>query len=433
MDSLASEQFESALTSQPKKIYSLYELASDRIVRARAANFAGSLVVGSMVEIDDNQPSHSLLDSIRQAAQGDSEALKLIEANVSTDVLERTIKTGFTTPKSYLEIDNQGHLYQFGQSYHSIQANSLVLNQHHAIMSQRTAAENRNGFRIEDLLRQQAFDDYSMVVFSMAEDLPDCGFFTANMSCSIQLTSKDQTGIAIESAFVAGKNKYDDQFDRTRITAIYQQLAGIDISNLTAAEVIDRPLLIANELIPNGVVDLVKLYDQTGHQTFYGLDQPEEDYLKHQQACADRAAKYQTTSSKIINQLIKRVHQLNEPVDATRLLNELSERYTVELAINDRLIDPSVFGGVSAFHIYQARQAMISGLYHEAEQALVRAITTASSSSCPTAPSEERAVGQTKEDKYGSLTFYCTQGHLNNRPRNVLIDKCQVCSVSVKC
>ncbi|HET6924690.1 MAG TPA: hypothetical protein VFH39_02590, partial [Candidatus Saccharimonadales bacterium] len=41
--------------------------------------------------------------------------------------------------------------------------------------------------------------------------------------------------------------------------------------------------------------------------------------------------------------------------------------------------------------------------------------------------------GREAEDKYGSLHFKCRYGHSNRRPRNQLLEKCQVCKVSVRC
>lgn len=41
--------------------------------------------------------------------------------------------------------------------------------------------------------------------------------------------------------------------------------------------------------------------------------------------------------------------------------------------------------------------------------------------------------GKEPEDKYGSLHFKCKYGHNNRRPRNQLIEKCQICKVSVRC
>lgn len=41
--------------------------------------------------------------------------------------------------------------------------------------------------------------------------------------------------------------------------------------------------------------------------------------------------------------------------------------------------------------------------------------------------------GGEKMDKYGSLRFKCPKGHSNTRPRGRLIEKCQVCRMSVRC
>ncbi len=41
--------------------------------------------------------------------------------------------------------------------------------------------------------------------------------------------------------------------------------------------------------------------------------------------------------------------------------------------------------------------------------------------------------GNLLDDKYGSRTFECSNGHTNTRPKDELIEKCQKCGVSVRC
>jgi hypothetical protein len=111
-------------------------------------------------------------------------------------------------------------------------------------------------------------------------------------------------------------------------------------------------------------------------------------------------------------------------------------------AFEDKSIDPRVFGPVAAAHIINARYHQEHGDIQEASQAIGRAIQTADSKSCPMARKQaEQTEGAEKnqrsldEDEFGSLTFTCTEGHWNRRPRGKLISKCKVvkCKGTVGC
>jgi hypothetical protein len=409
-------------------------------IKTKAAWLAGSLAVGEIVELDDYS-CRSLLDGINKAASGDEEAYQLVKANVASDVIERTIKAGFITSKVQMNIGCDGSLSQHGQSYLTIQANSLLQAKNHPVMRSRTESEARNAFRMEEMVRQHIFDEYSLVVFSRAEDLPECGFFVDTMSCAIQVTSKKEQALETESAFVAGKDKQGNLYDEEVVKEMYNNLAAVDIDGLSPAEIIDKPLLIPNHLIPNGVVDLVKLYDDLSGGKFFGLDKPKEDYLSYKEHCLRQENNYLDISLKITQQLIAEAGQLKTPVDATRRLNQLSERYTLTMALYDHSIDPQVFGRVAATHLVEARLAVNKGMELMASIEFNMAIKTAVSSSCPglfgdikkDSFKDQIADKNSTEDKYGSLQFYCPKGHLNVRPRDKLLANCRVCGVSVKC
>ena len=55
------------------------------------------------------------------------------------------------------------------------------------------------------------------------------------------------------------------------------------------------------------------------------------------------------------------------------------------------------------------------------------------SGSCPAVPIDKRVEGNVEEDEFGSLKFYCPNGHENERKRHKLIDRCKKCGISVKC
>ena len=419
---------------------SAQELDGEHAARMAAIRFAGEVLIGSEVHKEDTQPYHSLYDAARDAYQGKPEALEMIKTNVTTDVIERTIKAGFVSDKVRLETDGNGTLIQHGQSSRSIQANSLRRNQNHPVMLKRTEAETRNNFRIEQMNREGLFKEYNLVVFSLAENLPDCGFFTETMSCSIQVTSEDEQGLTLESAFVAGKDNHGHVFAKETVERIYKEWARVDISNMDNAQILDLPLLVPKSLMNGGVVDMVKLYDFfAGSDKFFGLDQPKQDYDLFRQQCSQRQAEYGLTVDQITADFLFQVPMLKNKQAASELLDILSEKYTVVRAVTDENIDPMVFGATAANYIYDARISLNRGDWDGANSSIRSAQATAKSSSCAVAGgadssrNQSEAAGSDGEDKYGSLSFYCPNGHKNTRERNQLLDRCKYCKISVKC
>lgn len=392
------------------------EMLTDQNTRSRAARFIGAAVLGSGdgVELCSvEQPIESLHDAIHMAAEGDEQAKALIEMNVKTDVIERTIKTGHVMSKVPLLITSEGKIVQYGQSMDSIQANSLRFAAEHPIMRARTEAETRNAFRIEELYGEGFFDDYSFVVISRAENLPEAGFFTETMSCSIQLTIKDGPGLAMESAFVAGIAN-GQQHDAGTVVRLGAAL-GADFDALTPAQIIDTPLMIRNDLIPNGVIDLVRRYDDaatmpTGAaqtRSFFGEDKPAQDYSEYLEKCRLRERTFEPRVQKITAELMAAKDLVASPLDAVNLLHDLSELHMVEQAVVDHSIDVRVFGHVSAQLIEQARSALEKGDDQAARELTTKAVATADSSSCPSSKkaseaSESESKGENEDCEFVS-------------------------------
>lgn len=426
--------------NQPE-VFVVPEMAGDQAVVEKTARFIGAVLANHTVEIQASEvekPIESLFDAIRRAAEGDKQAEKVIELNARTDVIERTIKVGHVMDPVPLFINEQGKVVQHGQSYDSIQANSLRHAAENPIMRARTEAEARNAFRTERLNREGFFDDgYSMVVFSRAEDLP--GFFTATMSVAIQVTRKQGNGLAVETAFVAGVAEPGaEQHDDLTIVSLAATF-GVDLSGKTPAEIIDTPLLIKDMT----AIDLVKRYDDCAGGTFFGENKPRQDYEQYHQTCHQREQGFAPKVAAIKAELIAEAHLIHSPVQATQHLHKISEKHMVEHAITDHSIDARVFGP-GAMHVVQARMYEEAGNHEAARQETARAKETAVTSSCPDGSSATRAEGQTTavddkelpkagEDKYGSLTFKCPKGHTNYRPYGRLIPNCQRCGVSVRC
>lgn len=364
------------------------EMLIDLPIRERAAQFIGSVALNSCqsAELSAAAPAiESLHEAIQLAAAGDRTARSLVETNVRTDVIERTTKTGHVSSPVPLTVTAEGRIVQFGQTAQSIQANSLRYAAEHPIMRERIEAETRNAFRIEELHRAGFFEDYSFVVISRAEDLPEAGFFTDTMSCALQLTAKRGDGLITESAFVAGIAAPGElQHDAATVVKLGARL-GADLSGKTPAEIIDTPLLVHSSLLPNGAIDLVKMYDEAAGGTFFGEARPAQDYLEYLKLCRRRELSFEPKVRQIVAELLAEAGSIASPVQATDRLHHLSEKHMVEQAVADTSIDPRVFGSAAASHIEIARLAAVCGDYEARDKAMQQAQATARSSSCPAA------------------------------------------------
>lgn len=385
IDILALEQaFEAGLPL----VMAVPEMAGDQLVRDRAAQFMGAIATNSIVEVSPvEKPIESLHDAIQKAARGDLTARLVVEVNARTDVIERTIKAGHVM-KVNLLADENGKIQQHGQSLRSIQANSLLFASDMWQMRERVEAETRNAFRIEELYRQGYLEEYSMVVFSRAADnmtdkeMKAAGFFTDTMSCAIQVTTAEDGGLTTESAFVAGvRYTGATRHDADAVVAVGKKL-NVNLSGKSAAGVIDTPVLVHNSLIPNGAVDVVKFFDDYVG-TFFGQEKPQEDYVEYLQKCLVREQSFKPKVDQIINELISEAPRIKSPVEATKRLHKISEKHMVEQAVQDKTIDPRVFGLEASHHIEMARWHLERGNLMDAEEAMNIAKDTAQSSSCP--------------------------------------------------
>ena len=423
------------------------ELPEDVQTREQARRFiwaatkAGEIAVEQTVEEPRYKPIESLYDALITANESnDADAHQLIYTNIKTDVIERTIKSGHVM-KVDLCVDEAGKIQQFGQSMESVQANSLRFAAGSWQMRERTEAETTNAFRIQAAYEAGELDDHSLVVFSLAADnmeideMQEAGFFTQTMSCAIQVTTAAGGKLTTESAFVAGiKAEGEKRHDLDTVVEVGRRL-GVNYEDKGAAQILSQPILIPNELLPNGAIDLVKLWDEAAGGTFFGEDRPAEDYQDYRLKCATREATYEPKILAIKQELLERTAEINNRVEATKMLAKLSGKNMVEQALSDRTIDSRVFGSIAAEHIEQARKHLERGDDDAAKIEAARAIRTETSSSCPSGGSknELNLEGKTGEDKYGSLQFKCPKGHTNTRPRNQLISNCRTCGVSVKC
>lgn len=383
----------------PALVLSVQERAEDETIRRRSARFIGAIAMGHKDEVTANYESgpggglFSLQEALKRAAAGDESARKLVEANVRSDVIERTIKAGHVM-RVKLGVNDQGKIMQHGQTMESVHANALNFSSGTWQMRERAEAETRNAFRIESLHRQGLLGEYAFVVFSRAADnmtvaeMDSAGFFTDTMSCAVQLTSAQGVSLTTESAFVAGvKSPGGERHDGQTVARLGTKL-GVDYADKAAAEVIDTPLLIHKSLLPHGAIDLVQLYDSCADGTFFGEAQPPQNYPAYLQVCRHREQRLAPKVQSIVEQLVAAADQIETPLAAVQRLHDLSEKHMVEQAITDTTINPRVFGTIAAAHIEQARLHYELGNTDLVQAAISKAQASAISSSCPSALQE---------------------------------------------
>jgi hypothetical protein len=368
------------------------EQSSDHETRLKAAAFVGDCLAGREIAVEyaeTTQPIESLYDAIQLAAEtGSEEAYSMIRTNVAADVVERTIKAGHITEVE-LHVDEAGRIQQFGQSMEMVQANSLrLMADGSPQMLERTKAEALNTFRIQEKYDQGLLHDYSFVVISRAPDdmteqeMADAGFFTDTMSFSIQATTIKDGHLKTESAFVAGAIAPGaPRHDAVAMAGLGEYL-GVDLSGMTATQLLNTPLLVRKDLMPEGVVELVAVCDDaTGG--FFGIDKPQEDYLKYRAQCREREALLQPKVDSIVAELIAEAPTIRDRVRATERLRKISGKHMVQQAMFDYEIDPRVFGDEAASHILEGRYYFEQGLIEQGLKATHNAERTEVSSSCP--------------------------------------------------
>lgn len=389
----------STIEQPPIEAIAMPTMPEDQLAQQRAKRLmraSGSLaVVGALPEKNlESGASHSLLAAIHLAAAGDADAINMIDQNVEADYIERSFKAGAITEVD-LQTSDQTGLGQHGQSLDSVNSNSLRFVGRIRQMRERLAAEARNKYRQDMAHEMGLLEDNYLVVFSCVPDdmthqeLIEEDFFVNTMTCSVQATSAQGGGVKLESAFVAGvKHPKAERHDLRAVRYMAKKL-GIDFDDKSTTEILDSPLLIPKKLMPNGIVDLVTLFDEM-EGTFFGEDKPQKDYVEHREFWRQRQQNFKPMVEAIRHQLIAERHTFRTPTDATKRLGKLSEKAGVHEALEDESINPLVFGPEAAVHIQQARTHRALGNYELADAALQKAEKTAKSSSCPGAIQDKR-------------------------------------------
>ncbi len=368
------------------------EMVEDRWSRQRAERLirgVGAAVLNKLADVEIVSVQTTLMDEIHAAKAGDPEALKIVNANVSTHAVEQTIKAGHVMTIK-LAVDENGKTHQHGHYIESVSANALRFASAKPAIRRRSEAETRNGYRIEDVHRQGLLEDNYFVVMSRCEEmsdeeLKDNGMFPETKTCVIQATTADGAGLEMQSAFVAGVvDRNAPRHDAKTVIKLGAELE-VDFNGKSPAEIIDMAMLVPKSRMPNGVIDLVALYDELAGGTFFGENKPKQDYVDYLEVCKKREQDFAPTVKKIVSALLSEADTINIPVKATRRLHKLTEAFMVERATIDTTINPRVFGTTAAKHIERARVSYLQGDVVGAQLATQQAQDTAVSYACPSA------------------------------------------------
>lgn len=348
----------------------------------------GSLIIGQEVYIEGIESTgheSTLMTAIERARQGDKASERVVKNNVSTDVGERMFKVA---TQSKIELDATDIFAQEGRPLINIHLNTLRNTYLNPEMHDRTANQLSNSFMFNELLQSGILDTHDALVFEPCSDneqtIRDYNFFADTASLSVQLLVAEGQKASLQTALVAGKKtaaspRHDlqaihDLAEKKKVPLVPAEINGI----------VGFVMLLPKGVeTPNTVEDVVAEIDEVLGGTFYGLDQPQQDYHQYAQDCYDRNRDFQDIVDKITQQLIVEADAFSSPLEAIQRLDYLSERYCVRRAKSDVRIDAMIFGAESAAHIEEARFYAAIGDEEKAEEALVMAQKTANSGSCP--------------------------------------------------
>lgn len=451
--------------SGPPEIYAAADAEYDPLTRERFNRWLGSLAMPTTTEMADagevsetSAGDTNLLEMLRQARAGSPEALKSVEANVSKAVVEACFKNDHVTT-AFMERDENGQPIQFGQSWESVQRNALVMRPgRHEKLQRITQAEALNAHRINDALEAGALKDHYFVVISMVpEGVPQeqlghkgDGYFLDGLTFVVQATDELADGrVKTESGFMAGveagpgdtfEDRMAQRHDLRAASLIYER-AGLE-SPGTAAGFLANGMYVPKALMPNGIVDFMKLMAEAGDEVLgRDVERKIEDFMALQLASKRREASLANVRQKVVDALLADTPRLAEPMDAVRRMWELVKTHTAEDSLTNLHIDPRVFGSDAAEQINRARHYLQRGAEQMAREAMEIAHELAIVTGCGGGSGSSKGGGgsgghekdSAGSDKHGSLKFECPNGHVNVRKPDEWIYECQVCKVDVSC
>lgn len=401
---------------------------------ARAQRFIGHVAMDDIYidPCEDEAPNTSLLEAIHRSEKGDEEAKASVTMNTHIAVVEAMIKSGHIT-RVPMKLNEHGNWLQHGQAMLHVHANALrmqIVEKHQGIRD-RTEAETINGHAIEDLGRIGKLEDHYVFVPSLFPDqseisydvaTEDAGFFGDTKTAAFQLTATDGNDGQVESAFVAGVTEIDGPRHDIEVMRKIYLLAGFDAEEWLPLDFLKNPLLIHKSNLPNGIADLVRLYDELASEIvdsdlFFGQNVESHEYETYAEASKVREDGLQSVTDEVVGKLLARSHKLTTPESAIELLAKLVGPLGVEYAVSDHSIDPNVFGHEAAQLILQARHYQQEGEFHLMHQTTQSAIDKAVTTMC----------GMTIKNLLGEIESQEKNNELSDDDCEYISKKCPVC------
>jgi hypothetical protein len=407
---LADAEFQADTVEIPGVI-NVSELPGDAKLTAEAQRkikeaLVGDFAVAHAVEPKE-KPIKNTLEGLLWAAEGDAEGLLMTRTNITTEAVEQAYKVNVIELE--LSTDSHGNIGQHGQPMDDVQHNAYQLASNDPIIKPRTIAEANNSARIKWLREQGQLKDNVLVVLSLCaegvsdERLDELKFFSRTKSLSIQTIYERDDGTLVQDvAMIAGvKTPGGERHDRKMVEGFGRKV-GVDYEGRSEAEIINHPLLIPRKYLRDGSIDVAAILDEINGGTFMGQDVPPNQrmsYGDYKKFCKHRAESLEGNIDQVQAQLISEAGSFKSAVEAAKRMSKLVEQSLVGRALNDKSIDPSVFGPESAKNLIRARELTAAGKYHEAQAFMQVARATAQGGSCPSAYRDEAAEANEKASK----------------------------------
>ncbi len=357
--------------------------------RREVVTLLGGMAIRGAMEthaLPEKPNKSSLMAATQLAAMGDEAALRVVTTNAATDVAERLFKAKHQT-KVEMEFIN-GHLEQDDRRLIDVHQNTLEHATLNDEMLHKTKIELHNAVLAEQLFKAGVLAENNVLFVSAAsttmtvEEKRSYGMFVDTDSCSMQLLIGDGNHVTLETAFVAGKVSPNAERHDIKAIQAMAEVHGITIPTSDGTEILQYVMLIPKEQAP-GVASVVEWYDDAAGGTFYGLDEPRQDYQAYAEVCYERAKDFDGMVQGIVSQLISEAHTFAQPMDAILRLDELSAAASRQRALHDESIDVAVFGHKAAAQIQEARFFMERGQLDRAEAAMAKAAEYDQSGACP--------------------------------------------------
>ena len=342
-------------------------LESEQLSRSRCSRFIGRIVTDNLSSevVRRTVDTVSLHTRLVEAVQGDPEAISSVYTNANSAVVEAIYKKGHISSVT-ADVGFDGSISQYGQSLLDVHKNALKYTYKPEAYIKRLQVETLNTHRIEDLVRAGVLEDYYFFIPSLyPDDMTDSearenGFFVNTKTNVLQLASTNNGQYTLESAFIEGDTDEADEKYSKVIEKLYSMF-GFDISGISTTELLSTPILISKSLLPNGMIDLVRIQDEIRGNSFFGQKNiPISDYIEHAELCRDRESRLEQTTLDVVRELLLQNH-IDSPIEAIQTLYDIVKDRVVKYAIKSSDIDAGVFGKEAKPFILAARNFLELG------------------------------------------------------------------------